>query len=164
MVQAIQEIWILGPAVWLWANYLTSLGTLLTHLSISVFTWLHCTGFRPLQLYEALSHTSVHFILAITLRSDRGYYPHFIKLEIESQDLKNTLSAAARNRSGTEHSTSDSNQAFLTTSCCVIFLVPTVLKCHNLKNLCHHSQTMSLWNLTSFIHWGTTSMWVSALS
>ena len=68
MVQAIQEIWILGPAVCPWTNYLTSL-SFLTHLSISMFTKFIRYTFQLLQFYKALSHTSVHLILAITLES-----------------------------------------------------------------------------------------------
>lgn len=69
IVQTIQEIWILGLAVQPWANYLTSLDSLLTHLLVcltndATHISAHCS------FTKSFSHTSVHLILAKTLWSN----------------------------------------------------------------------------------------------
>lgn len=115
---------------------------------ITLDTWTHCSfqsSFTDLNAFDSCANAV----------KEQGLLPHVINPDTKARGQSDTLSIAARKEEwdGTLSFWSLSN-AFLTTSCCVIFLVPTVLKCHNIKHLCHYAEPMSLFGTCHHLYTG----------
>lgn len=115
---------------------------------ITLDTWAHCSfqsSFTDLNAFDSCANAV----------KEQGLLPHVINPDTKARGLSDTLSIAGRKEQwdGTLSFWSPPN-AFLTTSCCVIFLVPTVLKCHNIKHLCHYAEPMSLFGTCHHLYTG----------